>query len=88
MRRFFPYFASALVWLAVSLSAKADPTPAPNAQWTYQFQVVNPQNQVVADPRVGGGQPGGVTLTDEPTRGATGSTVVDTTNITTFSTAR
>jgi hypothetical protein len=87
MKRFFPYFASALVWLAVGLSAKADPTPAPNAQWTYQFTINNPNNQVIADPRVGGGQPGGVNLTDEPQRQATGSSVVDVTNITTFSTA-
>jgi hypothetical protein len=86
MKRFFACFASALAWLAIAGSpAKAEPTPAPNAQWTYNFTPQVPNNQVLADPA--GGQPGGVTLSNEPTKNATGNSVVVMSNLHTFSAA-
>jgi hypothetical protein len=86
MKRFFVCFASALTLLALAgAPANAEPTPAPNAQWTYNFTPQVPNNQVLADPT--GGQPGGVTLSNEPTKNATGSSVVVMTNLHVFSAA-
>jgi hypothetical protein len=88
MKRFLPFVASAFGWLVCSGSpALADPIPAPNAQWSYNFTPNVPQNQVTADPRSDGGTPGGVNLTNEPTKFATGSSDVVVTNIRAFSAA-
>lgn len=83
MKRFAALFAAALGWLACAGSpAQADPIPAPNAQWSYNFTPNNPSFQVLADSGTGG-----VTLTNEPTKSATGSSDVVVTNITGFSAA-
>jgi hypothetical protein len=88
MKRFFPCIASALTWLAIAgAPAQADPTPAPNAQWTYNFTPQDANNQVLGSPRADGGQPGGLNESNEPTKSATGSSVVVMTNLHVFSTA-
>jgi hypothetical protein len=88
MKRFLPFVASALGWLACSAApALADPTSSPGPQWTYNFTANNANNQVLADARTDGATPGGVNLTDEPTKFATGSSDVVVTNLRAFSAA-
>jgi hypothetical protein len=81
MKRFLPLFACALccqVWAAAP--AHADPTPAPNAQWTYNFSPQLSNNQILASDSLSG-----VNFTNEPTKGATGSSDVVVTNLKAFS---
>ncbi len=87
MKRFL-FLASALAWLTCfGSAAKADPSPTSTPSWTYNFTPNNPSNQVLADPRSDGGTPGGVNLTNEPTKTATGSSDIVVTNLHAFSAA-
>jgi hypothetical protein len=81
MKRFLPLFASTLGWLLFAGShAHADPTPAPNAAWTYNFSPQMVNNQVLASDTLSG-----VNFTNEPTKSATGSSDVVVTNLKVFS---
>jgi hypothetical protein len=81
MKRFLPLFAFALGWLlCAGRHAQAEPTPAPNAQWKYNFSPPVGGSQVLATDHLSG-----VNLTDEPTKSAAGSSDVVVTNIKAFS---
>jgi hypothetical protein len=81
MKRFLPLFACTLGGLVCAGSpAHADPTPAPNAQWSYNFSPQLTNNQVL----VAGGL-SGVNFTNEPTKTAQGSSDVVVTNLKAFS---
>ncbi len=91
MKRFLPFFASALGWLAAGGQAHADPSPAPNAQWTYNFTPVLPAQ---ANPAAAGTNPlsviatdgkSGVSLTNQASANATGPSDVVATSISAFS---
>jgi hypothetical protein len=68
--------------LLAGTPAWADPTPAPQVQWTYNFTPGAPFVQ--AD---GGPTSGSVTFTNEPTKGASNSSDVVLTNLRVSSTA-
>jgi hypothetical protein len=88
MKRYLPLVAAALGWLASGPPARADETPAPNAQWTYNFSPVNapgappgnnPQSVLATDGK------SGVSLTNQSTQGAVGPSDVVATSISAFS---
>jgi hypothetical protein len=83
MKRFLPLFACALGGLVSAGSvAHADPSPAPNAQWKYNFSPPTGGTQVLATDGASG-----ISLTDEPWKNAQGSSDVVVTNIKAFSLA-
>jgi hypothetical protein len=83
MKRFLPLFASALGWLlCAGPHAHADPTPAPNAAWTYNFTPTMKNNQVLATDSLSG-----VSFTNEPTKSAAGTSDIVVSNLKVFSTA-
>ncbi len=91
MKRFLPLIASALGWLACGGHAHADPTPAPNATWSYNFSPVLP---TVANPAGAGTNPlsvlasddkSGVSIVNQAQANATGPSDVVATTISGFS---
>jgi hypothetical protein len=81
MNRFLPLFACSLGWLlCAGPIARADMTPAPNAQWSYNFSPHMKNNQVLATDGLSG-----VNFTNEPTKNATGTSDVVVSNLKVFS---
>lgn len=81
MKRFLPLFASAVGWLAFGgTAARAEPIPAPNAQWTYNFTPST--NQVLATDKKSG-----VSLTNQNTQPGQGTSDVVATSVGAFSAA-
>jgi hypothetical protein len=81
MNRFLPLFACALGGLvSATTAAHADPTPAPNAQWSYNFTPQMTNNQALASDGLSG-----VNFTNEPTKTAQGSSDVVVSNLKAFS---
>jgi hypothetical protein len=99
MKRFLPLIASALGWLACGGHAHADPMPAPNATWSYNFSPVlpttaNPGNQTafsgtppVANPEsiLASDGKSGVSIVNQQLANATGPSDVVATTISGFS---
>ncbi|MGH7172982.1 MAG: hypothetical protein ACRELG_22090, partial [Gemmataceae bacterium] len=82
MKRSLMGIASAIGLLCLGgTPAWASPTPTPSVQWTYNFTPT--QSFVQADNPLGGS----VSLTNEPTKGATNSSDVVVTNLRVSSTA-
>jgi hypothetical protein len=81
MNRFVALFACSLGWLlCAGATARADPTPAPNAQWSYNFSPQMKSNQVLGTDGLSG-----VNFTNEPTKSATGTSDVVVSNLKVFS---
>jgi hypothetical protein len=78
MKRLFPLVASAVVWMACAGAAHADPIPAPNASWTYNFTPST--NQVLATDKKSG-----VSLTNQVTQPGQGTSDVVATSVGAFS---